>query len=375
LAILAEFAVQWLADADEDTSLWWVDAEDDVIGEIGAAFGISAGWALADLQIGAAMRERVPRLAALFLQGEISAKVMATVVDRTVLVCDDDAVALIDAACVEAAQKCGWSGLSYYKLKNAVDVWVDRYDPEAVRRVRANVRGREVKVGDDDKKSGTTTIYARLTTPGAALVMGRLRRMAKGVCGNDPRTPDQRMADALEASAADADHLKFLCGSAACEAAADDGVASHYEVHLYAEAAVVDGPPDPLIHGKESVEEPLRPFVKVKYPTKKTAADPAEKTEAAAEADAAAEDAESTADTEPATEAESAENPESVPTPGRNRRVPGSALRRPPRPPTTTSRSRTPRPRPTSRPMSLLREAPRRSKLLPPQALPQRHRR
>ena len=107
LAILAEFAVQWLAAAGEDTSLWWVDAEDDVIGEIGAAFGVSAGWAMHDLQIGAAMRERFPRLAALFLRGEISAKVMSTVVDRTVLVCDDDALALIDAACVEAAQKCG----------------------------------------------------------------------------------------------------------------------------------------------------------------------------------------------------------------------------------------------------------------------------
>ncbi|MET0898408.1 MAG: DUF222 domain-containing protein, partial [Mycobacterium sp.] len=181
LAIIAEYAAGWLAAAGDDTCLYWVDEEDDVIGEIGAAFGISPRWAMGDLQVGAAMRDRFPKLAALFLRGEISAKVMATVVDRTLLVTDPDALALIDAACVAAAVTCGWSGLSYYKLKNAVDVWVNRYDPAAVRRVRDTVRGRGVQVSTDDTASGTTAIYARLTTPGAALVMGRLRKMAKGV--------------------------------------------------------------------------------------------------------------------------------------------------------------------------------------------------
>jgi hypothetical protein len=251
LALLAEFAAHWMAQAGDDTSLYCVDEEDDVIGEISTAFGVSPRWAMTDLQVGAAMRERFPKLAALFLRGEISAKVMSTVVDRTMLVTDPDALALIDAACVTAAVKCGWSGLSYYKLKNAVDVWVDRYDPAAVRRVRDNVRERGVHVSSTDEKSGTTVIVARLTTPGAALVMGRLRTMAKGVCAEDPRTLDQKMADALEALAADANHLKCLCGSPTCAATADDGVASRYVVHLYAEAAVLDVKPDPRIHGDE----------------------------------------------------------------------------------------------------------------------------
>lgn len=254
LSFIAAFAVDWLAGAGADSELCAIDAEDEVIAEIGAAFGISPGWAARDLEIGAAMRERFPRLAALFLAGEVSAKVMATVVDRTVLVCDEQALALIDAACVEAATTCGWSGLSYYKLKNAVDVWVDRYDPVAVRRVRADLRGRCVQSGGTDEKSGTAQVFARLSITGAALLMGRLRKMSKGVCANDPRTLDQRMADSLEALAADADHLKCLCGSAMCTAAADDGVASRYVVHLYAEAAAVEVAPDPLIHGEDSAD-------------------------------------------------------------------------------------------------------------------------
>jgi hypothetical protein len=250
LLIIAEFAALWLDQAGEDTSLWAVDEEDNVVAQIGIAFGVSARWALGDLEIGAAMRERFPRLAALFLRGEISAKVMATVVDRTVLVCDEHALALIDAACVAAATTCGWSGLSYYKLKNAIDVWVEHYDPGAVRRVRDTLRGRSFTVGDTNDKTGTTAVYGRLSTPGAALLGGRLRKMAKTVCTNDPRTLDQRMADSLEALAADSNRLKCLCGSPTCPATADDGVASRFVVHLYAEPAAVDAQPDPLIHGE-----------------------------------------------------------------------------------------------------------------------------
>jgi hypothetical protein len=250
LSIIAEFAALWLDQAGEDTSLWAVDEEDAVVAQIGIAFGVSARWALGDLEIGAAMRERFPRLAALFLRGEISAKVMATVVDRTVLVCDEHALALIDAACVEAATTCGWNGLSYYTLKNAIDVWVEHYDPGAVRRVRDKLRGRSFTVGDSNDKTGTTAVYGRLSTPGAALLGGRLRKMAKGVCTNDPRTLDQRMADSLEALAADSNRLKCLCGSPTCPAAADDGVASRFVVHLYAEPAAMDAQPDPLIHGE-----------------------------------------------------------------------------------------------------------------------------
>ena len=249
LAGIAEWASVFMADEDEDASLCAIDAEDDVVAQIGLAFGLSVHWAFRDLQVGAAMRERFPKLAAMFLRGEISAQVMSTVVERTLLVVDDDVLAAIDAACVEAATECGWSGLSYYSLKNAIDVWVERFDPDAVRRVRNTVRGRGVSVAHTDDEAGIVTITMRLTKPGGALLMGTLRSMAKAVCANDPRTLDQRMGDAAEAIHAGSRHLKCLCGSPTCTAAVDDGVASRFVVHIYGDAPVLDGQPDPLIHG------------------------------------------------------------------------------------------------------------------------------
>jgi len=249
LAGIAEWASVFMADEDEDASLCAIDAEDDVVAQIGLAFGLSVHWAFRDLQVGAAMRERFPKLAAMFLRGEISAQVMSTVVERTLLVVDDDVLAAIDAACVEAATECGWSGLSNYSLKNAIDVWVERFDPDAVRRVRNTVRGRGVSVAHTDDEAGIVTITMRLTKPGGALLMGTLRSMAKAVCANDPRTLDQRMGDAAEAIHAGSRHLKCLCGSSTCSAAVDDGVASRFVVHIYGDAPVLDGQPDPLIHG------------------------------------------------------------------------------------------------------------------------------
>jgi hypothetical protein len=145
-------------------------------------------------------------------------------------------------------------------------VWVERHDPDAVRRVRNTVRGRGVSVQHNDDKSGVTTIVMRLTKPGAALFMGRVRKMAKGVCPHDPRTLDQRMADAAEALAADADHLQCLCGAATCPAAADDGAASRFVVHIYAEAEAVEAELDPLIHGEGVFTKP--DGVTVTYPKK-----------------------------------------------------------------------------------------------------------
>lgn len=73
LSTIAEFAVAFLTSVDEDMSLWAVDEEDDVVAQIGLAFSVSPRWAMGDLEIGAAMRDRFPKLAALFLRGEITA--------------------------------------------------------------------------------------------------------------------------------------------------------------------------------------------------------------------------------------------------------------------------------------------------------------
>jgi hypothetical protein len=294
-AAIAEWAARWLADADENAGLCAVDAEDDVVAEIGMAFGVSRHWAHNDLQIGAAMRDRFPGLAALFLRGEISAKVMATVVERTLLVVDDDALAKIDAACVEAALTCGWSGLSYYTLKNAVDVWIAHYDPVAVRRARHHARSRGITVSHTDDEGDITVLLARLTKPQAALVMARLRKMAKTVCKDDPRTLEQRLGDALEAVCADADRLQCLCGSPACSATVDNRVASRFVINIYGEAAMLDDQADPLIHGEGALPDEPADNVTLNYRNTKNA----KTAEAQAAKPAPAEPAEEVQTTEP----------------------------------------------------------------------------
>jgi hypothetical protein len=67
---------------------------------------------------------------------------------------------------------------------------------------------------------------------------------------DDPRTPAQRLADALGALAANAEHLACRCESPDCPATSgDDGRASTVSIHIVAPAAALALPPDPLIHG------------------------------------------------------------------------------------------------------------------------------
>ena len=64
-------------------------------------------------------------------------------------------------------------------------------------------------------------IEAVLFEPDADALDNRLDAMARAVCDGDPRTLDQRRADALGAIGHRAEHLACLCGSADCPA---DGV-------------------------------------------------------------------------------------------------------------------------------------------------------
>ena len=79
------------------------------------------------MQLAESLSQQLPRIAELFLAGGVSARVVTAIAWRTHLVTDTDAMALIDAALAERA--AGWDALSQYKLEQAVDTWIDRYDP------------------------------------------------------------------------------------------------------------------------------------------------------------------------------------------------------------------------------------------------------
>ena len=234
-------------DTVEDTEAAWKSAA----AEISLASDTSHGRASNDMEIGLALATRLPKVAELLLGGQISEYIARRIVHRTTNIIDPDVLATVETHIAEAATT--WGALSAKKLDDAIDVWVNRYDPAAVRHVRVRVRDRGVDILET--KDGVTEVLLRLTGSDAALYWQRITAMAKGVCTDDPRTLDQRRADAHGALGAGFFHLACQCGNPVCPAADDDGRASQVVVHIYTEAATLDAQPDPLMDG----DAPLPP--------------------------------------------------------------------------------------------------------------------
>jgi Domain of unknown function (DUF222) len=181
---------------------------------------------------------------------------MSVIAWRTHLVRDPDALGLLDAAVAEHAG--GWGPLSASKLEQAIDGWIDRYDPGALRRTRASARSRDVCIGERDDDAGTAALWGRLYATDAAMLDRRLTQLAHGVCDEDPRTLAQRRADALGALAAGAQHLACGCAHPDCPCGGgNDERAAGVVIHVLAEAAALEAPPDPHTSGEAPPSRPI----------------------------------------------------------------------------------------------------------------------
>ncbi len=159
-----------------------------------------------------------------------------------------------------AEQAGGWGPLSASKLEQAIDGWIDRYDPGALRRTRASARSRDVCIGEADDEVGTAALWGRLYATDAAMLDRRLTQMAHGVCEQDPRTLAQRRADALGALAAGAEHLACGCGNTECPSGGGtDERAAGVVIHVVAEASALEAPPDPHTSGEAPPSRPITP--------------------------------------------------------------------------------------------------------------------
>ena len=185
------------ADGSEEREQWCLDNWDAVAASVAAAQNISLGMAAHQLLIADALRHRLPRVAEVFTAGAISYRLIAAVVSRTRLIKDSDALAKVDTEI--AAHVTAWGSLSVDKTQHEIDYWVDRYDPAAVRRTEDRARGRLVDVHTPEDGAGTADIEARLFATDAEALDQRLDAMARAVCEDDPRTLEQRRADALGA--------------------------------------------------------------------------------------------------------------------------------------------------------------------------------
>lgn len=239
--------------SDPEHPDWVCDDWDSAATEISCALTVGHGKALGQIDVALTLRNRLPKTGARFLAGEISAAMVATIAWRTMLIVDDEALAAIDIEIAERAPR--WGTLSKTKLEQAIDLWVDKYDPDAVRRSRNRQQGRWLTIGDRDDDTGTVSIRGRLSVTDGALARQRFAAMITGVCADDPRTMDQRRADAVGALAAGSTRLACRCGNSECPAVTDDGRESSFVVHVIAEQQSLDQPPDPRLDGPVTVDE------------------------------------------------------------------------------------------------------------------------
>jgi hypothetical protein len=257
LAAIAEL-VRRRADGPTDYAHWSCDNWDAVAAEVAAAQGISHGMASGQMYLGVALRDRLPRVAALFAAGTISARLASAIVWHTDLIKDPQTLRLVDTTLAADAARFG--PMSVNKTAQTIDAVVDRYDPAALRRIRAGARGRDVVIAPGNDQSGVAALWGSLFATDAAVLERRLTQMAHDVCHDDPRTIAQRRADALGALAGGADRLECGCGNDECSSGADvsDQRATSVVIHVVAEAAALDAQPDPHLAG-EPARRPITP--------------------------------------------------------------------------------------------------------------------
>jgi hypothetical protein len=161
--------------------------------EVSAAMNLSAMAAKKIVGQAEALDTRLPQVAALLAEGIVDWATVALIITRTDLVQYD----LMPELDQSLAQRIGgWQCWSRQRIINAVDAAIGVLDPEAAkeRRVTADT-ARNLTI--TALPNGMAQVRGNLPAPAAAIVDKRLTEMVASVCPHDPRTVDQRRADAF----------------------------------------------------------------------------------------------------------------------------------------------------------------------------------
>ncbi|MCV6965467.1 DUF222 domain-containing protein [Mycobacterium intermedium] len=175
----------------------------DVVDAIAAALRITPARASGHLRYAIALRERLPRLAEVFARGDVCLRVVATVISRVYLVQDPKILAELDQAIAKRVSR--WTRLSTASLPNA-----------------------------------STCGLSTLIRPASGYRPNVMTFASSRSNRHDPRTKEQRRADAIRALVDGADGLSCKCGSADC-AAAQRKTDTNVVIHVLAERATIDG--------------------------------------------------------------------------------------------------------------------------------------
>ena len=244
-AMVAILDRRYSEDGSAEREQWCMDNWGAVAAEIGVQQNITTGAAAYQLSIAVGLRDRLPRVAALFFEGAVSFRLVATIVNRTVLVTDRDAQAAVDADLERAL--ADWTPMSEDRAAVTIDSIVAEHDPHAVRRSQTKAKGRSVGIDLDDSGAGLASLWATLFAHDARALDARLDALAETVCPADPRTTDQRRSDAIGAMAVGADGLSCLCADDDCPAGQSDPVGNGTVVYVVVNDDTLDDRSDVAI--------------------------------------------------------------------------------------------------------------------------------
>jgi hypothetical protein len=218
------------------------DACDAVAAEVAAVQSISHARAVGQVQFACALWHRLPTVAKLFCSGVVDFRMVSTIINRTENV-DPSVMPELDEAIARHCKK--WMRLSGPKLRDRVDLWVAKFDPAGVRVPPKVNDNRYVDI--DPAGAGMAAMSGYLHAADGAALDQRLDALAATVCENDPRTKEQRRADACGPLGRGEATLACQCGSDDCPAAAERNsatAAASAVIHVLAEQATLDGTSD-----------------------------------------------------------------------------------------------------------------------------------
>ncbi len=207
LAVAAELFRRREAE-DAAAGAWTSQLGEFVPAEVGVGLTISKGVASTFVSVGQVLDGRLPATKAAFARGELDYSRVRVIVKRTAHIAQA-LIAEVERRILAAALKPGRE-LVRGRLANAIDRIIIALDPDGARerRTRAEAdRGVQIRPDGD----GMCSLWGALTGVSGRVVDERLRQMANGVCGSDPRSMAQRRADGLTALALGVDRLACTC--------------------------------------------------------------------------------------------------------------------------------------------------------------------
>ncbi len=217
VAALLRHRVAAAEQAEREHGYAVIDGFEQTTAEVAAAMNLSPMAASYLVSHAEALDVRLPKVAALLAEGRTDWRTVRLIISRTDLVSDDGVMAELDDSL--AARIGNWHSWSKQRIVNAVDAVVRAADPDAARERRVTAEESRY-IGITAQDNGMAEVYGTVAAAAATAFDRRLSQLAKQVCPADPRTLDQRRADAL-AALTEGRRLTCACGQPECPSRVD----------------------------------------------------------------------------------------------------------------------------------------------------------